>query len=375
MIDNESNKLLNFQIMKKGFTLLLFTIIFVSQNQLISQTYSNEFLAIGVGARAHGMSGAVTATTNDLYSSYWNPAGLTQLEAPFQIGVMHAEWFGGVAKYDFIGFAKPLNSTTKKRAIGLSIIRLGIDQIPYTLNLVGADGSINYDNVTQFSAADYAIQTTYAQELNKNLSIGGNMKIIRRVIGTMASAWGVGADLGIQYRKGNWRLAAVGRDITTTYNAWTATLTEEEKQTFARTGNTIPKSSVEITKPTLFLAAGYQAPLSKDINLTIEADAGFATDGQRNVLVSSKAFNLDPRFGLELEYQKNVWLRAGLGNFQRLKNEQDPTKKELNMQPNIGVGLRLGRLIVDYALTNIGNVSAVQYSHIFSLKLDFKKKS
>ena len=361
------------QIMKKKL-ILLFTISFITTHLLTAQVYSNEFLAIGVGARAHGMSGAVTATTSDLYSTYWNPAGLTQLESPFQVGIMHAEWFGGVAKYDFVGFARPLSSPTKKRAIGLSVIRLGIDQIPYTLNLVGADGSINYDNVSQFSAADYALQMTYAQELNPNFSIGGNMKIIRRVIGSMASAWGVGADVGIQYRKGNWRLAAVGRDITTTYNAWTATLTEEEKQTFARTGNTIPKSSVEITKPTFFLAAGYQAPLSKDIKLTIEADAGFATDGQRNVLVSSKAFNLDPRFGLELEYQKNVWLRAGLGNFQRLKNEQDPTKKDLNMEPNIGVGLRLGRLVVDYALTNIGNVSAVQYSHIFSLKLDFKKK-
>ncbi len=352
---------------------LISTLFLLSLNQIFAQTYSNEFLAIGVGARAHGMSGAVTATTNDLYSSYWNPAGLTQMEAPFQLGVMHAEWFGGVAKYDFIGFAKPLSSTTKKRSIGLSIIRLGIDQIPYTLNLVGADGSINYANLSTFSAADYAIQGTYAQELNKNLSVGGNMKIIRRVIGTMASAWGVGMDLGLQYRVGNWRLAAVGRDITTTYNAWTATLTEEEKQTFARTGNVIPKSSVEITKPTFFVAAAYQAPLSSDVVLTVEADAGFATDGQRNVLVSSKAFNLDPRFGFELEYQKNIWLRGGLGNFQRLKNEQDPTKKELNMQPNIGVGMRLGRITVDYALANIGNVSAVQYSHIFSLKLDFKK--
>ena len=175
--------------MKQHIIILLFIVF--SGHQLLSQTYSNEFLAIGVGARAHGMSGAVTATTNDLYSSYWNPAGLAQLDAPFQIGVMHAEWFGGVAKYDFLGFAKPLNSTTKKRAIGLSIIRLGIDQIPYTLNLVGADGSINYDNVSQFSAADYALQMTYAQELNHNLSIGGNMKIIRRVIGSMASAWGL----------------------------------------------------------------------------------------------------------------------------------------------------------------------------------------
>ena len=113
-------------------------------------------------------------------------------------------------------------------------------------------------------------------------------------------------------------------------------------------------------------------PLSKSINLTVETDLGFATDGQRNVLVSSKAFNVDPRFGFELEYQKAIWLRGGVGNFQRIKNETDPTKKDLNFQPNIGVGLKLGRLTVDYALTNIGNVSQVLYSHIFSLKLDFK---
>lgn len=346
--------------------------LFFQQNS-IAQKYSNEFLAIGVGARAHGMSGAVTATTGDVFSSYWNPAGLTNIvDAPFQIGAMHAEWFGGVAKYDFLGFAKPLNAE-RGSVMALSLVRLGIDNIPYTLNLVGADGSINYDNISSFSAADYAFQMSYAQRLkNPNFSIGGNVKIIRRVIGSFAAAWGVGADFGIQYKKGNWRLAAVGRDITTTYNAWTATLTDAEKITFANTNNTIPVSSVEVTKPTIFLAAAYVTPLSKSINLTVETDLGFATDGQRNVLVSSKAFNVDPRLGFELEYQKAIWLRGGVGNFQRIKNETDPTKKDLNFQPNIGVGLKLGRLTVDYALTNIGNVSQVLYSHIFSLKLDFK---
>ena len=165
--------------------LILFAIIFALIIKLSAQTYSNEFLAIGVGARAHGMSGAVAATTNDLYASYWNPAGLTQMEAPFQIGVMHAEWFGGVAKYDFGGFAKPIGTGAKKRVIALSLIRLGIDQIPYTLNLVGADGSINYGNVSQFSAADYAVQMTYAQELTPNLSIGGS---IRRELGDTVAA-------------------------------------------------------------------------------------------------------------------------------------------------------------------------------------------
>ena len=358
-------------MIKKIITTTLITVLAFAIGE--AQSYSNEFLAIGVGARAHGMSGAVVATTGDVYSSYWNPAGLSSIESPVQLGLMHAEWFAGVAKYDFLGFAKPLGGD-KKRTIALSVIRFGIDNIPYTLNLIGADGSINYENVRSFSAADYAIQGSYSQLLNENLSIGGNVKVIRRVIGTLAGAWGVGADLGIQYKIGKFRLAAVGRDITTTYNAWTATLTADEKLAFANSGNTIPKTSVEITKPTFFIGAAYATPLSNSINLTVEADAGLATDGQRNVLVSAKAFNLDPRFGFELEYQKNIWLRGGIGNFQRLKNEIDPTKKELNFQPNFGVGLRLGRLIIDYGLTNIGNTSAVQVSHIFSLKLDLKTR-
>ena len=352
--------------------LLSFIAFLLVQHVAFSQKYSNEFLAIGVGARAHGMSGAVIATTNDAFSAYWNPAGLNAIDAPFQIAAMHAEWFGGVAKYDFLGAAKYLNND-KKSVIGLSVIRMGIDQIPYTLNLVGPDGSINYNNITEFSSADYAIQGSYAQ-VWKDISIGGNLKVVRRIIGSFAGAWGVGADVGIQYRKNQWRFAAVGRDITTTYNAWTATLTDAEKQVFTKTGNDIPKSSVEITRPTFFLGVAYVTPLSTKINLTVEADAGFATDGQRNVLISSKAFNVDPRLGFELEYQKIIWLRGGVGNFQRLKNEDDPTKKDLNFQPNMGVGLKLGRLTVDYALTNIGNVSQVLYSNIFSLKLDLKNK-
>lgn len=343
------------------------------QQVVIGQKYSNEFLAIGVGARAHGMSGAVIATSHDAFSSYWNPAGLTAVDAPFQIAAMHAEWFGGIAKYDYLSAVKPLNND-RKSVVGLSVIRMGIDQIPYTLNLVGPDGSINYNNITEFSSADYSIQGTYAQ-VWKNLSVGGNLKVIRRIIGSFAGAWGVGADVGIQYRKGKWGFAAVGRDITTTYNAWTATLTEKEKEVFTKTGNDIPKSSVEITRPTLIFGAAYVTPLSTKINLTVEANMGVATDGQRNVLISSKAFNVDPRLGFELEYQKMIWLRGGIGNFQRLKNEDDPNKKDLNFQPNIGVGLKLGRLSVDYALTNIGNVSQVLYSNIFSLKLDIKNKA
>ena len=63
--------------------------------------YSNEFLSIGVGARALGMSNAVVATSDNIYSTYWNPAGLTNIQTQRALGLMHSEYFAGISKYDF----------------------------------------------------------------------------------------------------------------------------------------------------------------------------------------------------------------------------------------------------------------------------------
>jgi hypothetical protein len=348
--------------------------IFLMANQSFAQKYSNEFLAIGVGARAHGMSGAQTAITNDLSAAYWNPAGLTNIDAPFQVNAMHAEWFAGVGQYDYLGFGKSLNKE-KKSYLAFSLIRLGIDNIPYTINLVAPDGSINYNNVTQFSAADYAFMGSYAQKLrNPAFSVGGTAKVIRRVIGSFGGAWGFGADLGIQYKKGHWMFGLQGRDLTTTFNAWSFNLTEREKQVYTQTNNEIPVSSTEITLPRFILGAAYQFKLGAKTTLLPAIDLEYTTDGQRNVLISSKAVNIDPRFGLEANYNGFLQVRVGVGNFQRVKEDFDPTKKKVSFQPNFGIGLKLGRVQLDYALTDIGNVSQVQYSNIFSLRINFKER-
>ena len=159
-----------------------------------------------MGARAHGLGGAVTAISNDITSTYWNPAGLTSIESPLQIGLMHAEWFAGVSQFDYIAFGKLLNES-KKSYLGISVIRFGTDNIPNTLNLLNPDGSANYDNITSFSASDYSVAGTYATQLrNPRLSVGGSAKVIRRVIGKFGGAWGFGADLGIQYKGEKLRL-------------------------------------------------------------------------------------------------------------------------------------------------------------------------
>ena len=186
----------------------------------VSQTtrnYSNEFMNIGVDAAALAMSGSVTATSNDVNSGYWNPAGLVHLEDN-ALALMHSSYFANIANYNYVAFAMPLDD---RSAIGLSVIRFGVDDILDTTKLIDQQGNINYDRINLFSAVDYGVTFSYARKLPiPGLNYGVNAKVIRRIIGDFASSWGFGFDLGIQFETKNWQFGLMARDITTTFNAW-----------------------------------------------------------------------------------------------------------------------------------------------------------
>lgn len=93
--------------MLKKLVFLIFVLPISGQIIAQNRIYVNEYLNIGVGGRGLSMGGAQVASSSDANSAYWNPAGLTRIEDNLQIGAMHAEYFAGNAKYDFLSLALP----------------------------------------------------------------------------------------------------------------------------------------------------------------------------------------------------------------------------------------------------------------------------
>lgn len=340
-----------------------------------AQKFVNEFLNIGVGARAHGMFGSVVANGEDLTSAYWNPAGLIGLENSLEINAMHANWFGGIAGYDYISIGKKFKE--KNAAAAVTLIRMGIDNIPNTLNLIGPDGNVDYNRIETFSTADYAFMISYAKAMDEEgkLSLGGNLKVIHRSIGSFGSAWGFGADIGAKYKVlKNITLGLTAKDITTTFNAWSFNLSEDEKSTFNDTGNEIPVSSNEVTLPRLVLGIAYQTNIGANFSLLAETDLTFSTYGREAALVSKNSLEIDPTLGIEIGYMNKAFLRFGMGNIQRRVNIENFDESTIEIQPNVGLGLKLGRLTVDYALTNLGDRTDILVSHIFSVGIAFNAR-
>lgn len=356
--------------MKHLLVVLLFLTSLAGFGQVAK--YSNEFLSVGVGARALSMANANVASVNDVTAGYWNPAGLLLQQSNLQVGLMHAEYFAGIAKYDFIGASKRIDSNS---VAGLTFIRFGVDNIPNTTELIDANGNVDYSRLKSFNAVDAAVLLSYARSMPKlkGVKIGANAKIIRRKLGEFGGAWGFGLDVGAMYDYKKWRFAAMGRDITGTFNAWSYNLSDDVKQTFAVTGNDIPSNSVEVTVPRLILGATRNWFVWSDrISIGGELNLINTFDGKRNTVVKTDAWSMEPALGLELGYKQFIFLRGGIGNVQKAKNVTGGNVT--TVQPNIGVGIKYKIFALDYAMTNIGNVSTSLYSHIFTVKIDINKK-
>lgn len=282
--------------------------------------YAGEFMAIGVGGRALGLGGSYVALANDATAGYWNPGALARIAYPEAI-IMHDERFGNLINYDFATVALPYGTDA---SLGLSILRLGVDGIPDTRNAwIDSNGNgifdnvdrLDYDKITYFNTADWALYFTYAKQAGSNFWYGANVKLIRRDLAEH-SATGIGFDVGVLYSPlPDLFLGANAQDVTTTLVAWS-------------TGRS------ELISPTLKIGSTYFLELfGGRFAPTLDVDLRFENRKFASV-ANVGPISVDPHAGLEFDFKNTVALRVGLNDLNQL---------------SLGAGIHLRKIDVDYS--------------------------
>ncbi len=343
-----------------GLLLIFFASLTLDVQEAVATKYAGAFMENGGGARPLAMGGAFTAVADDPSTTFWNPAGLASVDYR-AIMLMHSERFGDLVDRDFVAFTLPVSWSLlggEAAGFGLSLIRLGIDDIPFTDHLAGQldgnnDGQVDDDEL--YGIFDLRDQILYKsdQELAFLISygerkgswqFGATLKVVRKSVGEYSSL-GIGADLAILIPK-IWKHLAFGvkfQDITTTYLSWD-------------TGRN------ELITPAIVPGLAYRFPLTRmNMGLTLASDLetrfnNRQTADQYNFGDSGVTTNV--HVGAELSFSNKVFLRGGFDSGWASENI------------TAGAGFHLKPLTIDYAYA--GDTLIIdEVTHRISLTVGF----
>ena len=310
-----------------------------------AEKYAGDFLTLGVGARPLGMGGSFAAIADDSTAAYWNPAGLGRLrhsEAAF----MHSS-LGELDSYDFVNYVQPIGGAA---SLGLSWLRVGIDDIPIT-TLPRPGNPVSPANrprqVDTFNSTDNAFFLSYGRQVKFNLGskrlnmfLGGNAKLIYITALGNTNALGVGGDLGWLWttpteRSRQLSVGIVAQDFFRTKLYW----------------NTPPEnpgeaSNTDTIEPNLKIGLSYRQsikPLKSHLLLTFDTDS---------------LYSFEMHYGAEYVFAELLSLRIGIQERKGINTIRLMTA---------GAGLRLSFLTgaafsVDYAFLNnseLGNSNRI----------------
>jgi hypothetical protein len=302
--------------------------------------YAGEFLRVPAGARAVGMGGAFVSLADDGSAAWWNPAGLALL-GQREILYQHAEQFGGAENYDFGSFSFPISKEGKRsQTIGISLIRLGVDNIPVTPDPAGLRPGIDFEDddgdpstslptenngrwdpgerlfldagsFRYASANDWGLLGSYARPFGEKIVAGASLKMIYRTLPDYTgdvTAWGAGLDAGMMYMVSpKLRLGAVAHDFTTTYMSWDTGQSEHVPPEFTVGGSydlaISPEHALTLALDIPFDFQGHET--DQYFGVGIKTDSTGNAIGQSGLSGSFHA-------GLEYRYRGALALRTGM---------------------------------------------------------------
>jgi hypothetical protein len=328
--------------------------------------YGADFLAGGVGARALAMGGAHIGLANDVDAVYWNPAGLEGLELT-QVSYMHAERFAGIVSFDYGAVAMPI---TDRSTVAVAFFRSGVNDIKNTLDAWDSERDQPRPDpgqyITSFSAADYAFFVGYGRTLAPRWRVGVTAKLIRRSIGSFASAWGYSFDAGVQYLGDRMTAGVAVQDVSTMLQSWSVSSSRLQNIETVF-GDELPSGGTELVLPVVRSGVAWEIPMTTG-RIVLAGDADLAFDGQSANAISLGGVSIHPRFGAEYTYRGTVAIRGGLSRI-RVTDADG-----LDLTPTVGAGVRVRQFDVDYGFGDFaGLVSDLGYSHRISLRIGISR--
>jgi len=275
-----------------------------------------DFLNVGVGARGAALGGAYTSVTDDATATYWNPAGMMQLNSS-QVVFSHFAWYQDIT-YEYLAVAYPYS---EKWSFGVSLSYLNYGSIDgYDINdEPTGDISSTYDLATGLSAA---------YRVNEEFSVGLTAKyVVVSLAGLSGGA--LAADIGARYNMDmfSFGLAAVNLG---------------GKMDFDGTKEDLPAA----------VRAGFSVkPFGNSVLASLELDNPFQGD-------------LAIRNGYEFNYEGRYFVRTG---YAVIPNQDG---REFGQSLSFGVGALMGPAHFDYTFSPDENATA-ESIHRISLILDF----
>ena len=314
--------------MKFTSSLIIFLISFSFLTAQTTSTYN--FLRLDVDARSAAMAGSFVSAENDVNSVFYNPAGISTLQAP-------------QASIGFFKYLLDINSGNiaySQKYKDLGYFGASLRFINYgTFDKYDE----NYENQGTFSANDMALTLTYSNTYIENLHYGIGLKFIYSNIGEYNSS-AMALDLGLMYK--------------------------------------IPSQKMMIGASLLNLGTQLKAYYNTSEKLPLDLKIGASKTLEHLPLTVSIAFNnllqesndfvgrfKDVTLGGEFIVSDNVDLRIGYNNQQRQDLKTGTAIGIGGFSAGLGLNYEL-KYFLDYSFNSMGKIGA---THRINIRYYFLK--
>jgi len=304
----------------------------------VTGTGATSLMFDAMGSRSLSLKESVTAIATGPEAINANPALIANIDR-LNLSLMYLKWFADMS-FLYFASALPLPIANFNGKVGIAITTFSSGEFDKMI-----EGSSSAAGKT--SANDFNIALSYAQNIDKDIQAGANIKIIRSTLDEY-SATSIGLDLGATYNLDS-QIGIPILGAVAVQNIGTS-------QKFVSTGTPLPMN--------IKVGFGYNYLLMKNHNILGDIDFNFPNDS-----------DIIARIGIEYSYiskVKNLKLLSVRMGFQPMGRKNNLFSIGVGSElPLADYGLKDYQITLDYAMVPISDMG---YNHAITLTVKFKNE-